>query len=765
VPVDRERLKDLFERLCGLDAADRVALLSQEQPETRSELESLLQSFDSAGEFLESPAQLEEALAGERVGAYELVRQIGQGGMGAVYEAVRADREFDQRVAIKLVRMGLDSEFLRRRFRGERQILANLTHPNIAALLDGGTTQDGRPFLVMEYVEGTPLLAYCDEHGLGIRDRLQLFRAVCDAVQFAHRHLIVHRDLKPGNILVTPDGVVKLLDFGIAKALEAGEPEGSTETNATGLLMTPGYASPEQISGGAITTATDIYSLGVVLFELLTGAKPYVLSTGAPHEISRQICETEPLRPSAAAPPALRSTLSGDLDRIILKALRKEPEQRYISAEQFSADIERYLLGLPVIARTHTLRYRAAKFIKRRKAALSMALIALLAAAVGLGSFLWKAEQERRRFSDLRHLANSLLFEIYDSIRTVPGMTATRRLVVARAQEYLDSLARESSGDNSLQSELANAYERLGDVQGGFQGVNLGDPRGAAISYSKALSIREGMKNADATQRDLIRSHGKLSDLLYQEGKFDESLAHLRTSVEIAGKMVAAHPGNHVDQRNLAVSLLDYGYKQAVKGDWQTGLESMRKSLTVLEGLIKSDPSDRQVKRILALAYGREGELLEHKAMRFDAALDAHLKQTGILREMVAKDQGNSDLRRLLAWSMIGQGTALRRLARYPEAVVLDHSAIDVFSELIQTDAKDAQSRCDIGFAQLGMAQSYWQIATVRHTAADAREARHWAQESIGALQFGKKQGLLSPQDHETPDEAVGLLAQIKAFR
>jgi tRNA A-37 threonylcarbamoyl transferase component Bud32/tetratricopeptide (TPR) repeat protein len=756
--ADRERFKDLFEQLCALDPPERNTLLAKESPEVRLELESLLKSLESAGDFLESPAQLQETLAGERVGAYRLVRQIGQGGMGAVYEAIRADREFDQRVAIKLVRLGLDSDFLRQRFRGERQILARLSHPNIAALLDGGTTRDGRPFLVMEYVEGVPILSYCESHSLRIRERLKLFRSVCEAVQFAHRHLIVHRDLKPGNILVTPEGVPKLLDFGIAKALEAGEGTAPAEASVTGLLMTPEYASPEQILRGPITTATDIYSLGVVLFELLTSAKPYAITTGSPHEISRQICEHPPIHPSAAAPEALRSTLAGDLDRIILKALRKEPEQRYASAEQFAADIDRYLQGLPVLARTQTLRYRAAKFVRRRKGALATALLVVLIAGGGLGSFLWKAEQERRRFNDLRHLANSLLFEIYDSIRTVPGTTDSRRLVVARAQEYLDSLSRESSRDASLQSELANSYERLGDVQGGFQGVNLGDPRGAAASYTKALAIRTAMRQGDASRRDLIRSHGKLSDLLFQEGRFDESLTHLHAAVDIAGQLAAAHPDNRVDQRNLAVSLLDYGYKQAIQGDWQTGLASMRKSAAVLEGLAASDPSDRQVRRILALTYGREGELLEKKAVQLGAALQAHLKQTAILQDMVQRDSGNSDLRRLLGWSMLGQGTALLLLGRYNESASANRAAMDVFADLIGTDSKDAQSRCDIGFAEFGMAQAYFAMAK-------PREARHWAQEAVNALQFGRDKGLISPQDRGIPDEAGLLLEKIEAAR
>jgi tetratricopeptide (TPR) repeat protein len=375
-----------------------------------------------------------------------------------------------------------------------------------------------------------------------------------------------------------------------------------------------------------------------------------------------------------------------------------------------------------------------------------------------LGSYLWELQREKRRFDDLRRLANSLLFEIYDSIRDVPGTTAARRLVVTKAQEYLDSLARESSRDDGLQSELANAYERLGDVQGGFQGVNLGDPRGAAASYGKALTIREWMKTSDDSQRDLIRSNGKLSDLLFQEGKFDESLAHLRSSVEIAGKLAAAHPENRTDQRNLAVSLLDYGYKQAIKGDWQTGLDSLKESLQVLEVLAKSNPSDRQVKRILALAYGREGELLGDKAKQFDAALDAHLKQTALLREMVNAAPGNSDLRRLLGWSLIGRARALRQQAKFAESAAASRSAMDVFTQLIDTDPKDAQSQCDIWFAQMGMAQAYWRMS-------DAREARRWAEAAVQALQFGKAHGLISPQDRDTPDEAVRLLSQIERSR
>jgi serine/threonine protein kinase len=311
----------------------------------------------------------EEQFAGRHFGSYEIIREIGRGGLGAVYLAVRSDGEYRKEVALKLIRRGLDTDDILRRFRNERQILAQLDHPNIARLIDGGTTDDGLPFFVMEYVKGEPISTFCESHQLDTNQRLELFRKVCGAVTYAHQNLVIHRDLKPSNILVTDDGDPKLLDFGIAKLLTA-ESETFTQTAPALRAMTPEYASPEQVRGERITTASDVYSLGVLLYELLTGEKPYRLKTRTTEEISRAITDQEPERPSTAIRSNQRS-LQGDLDNIVLMAMRKEPHRRYASAAALADDIRRHQEGLPIAARPNTFSYRTGKFIRRHRASVA----------------------------------------------------------------------------------------------------------------------------------------------------------------------------------------------------------------------------------------------------------------------------------------------------------------------------------------------------------------------------------------------------------
>ncbi len=420
-----DQLKKLFRAAIEHEPAQRAAYLDQAcagDSALREEIESLLASHDHAESFIETPAfahgvvtmaeTLPEQIAGQRIGSYQLVREIGHGGMGTVYLAERAD-EYQKLVAIKVVKRGMDTDDIVRRFRHERQILASLEHPNIARLIDGGTTADGLPFLVMEFVEGVPVNDYCDHHRLTTNERLQLFRAVCAGVEHAHQKLVVHRDLKPSNILVTPEGAPKLLDFGIAKVLNPELSAPMMEQTRTDLrVLTPDYASPEQVRGEKLTTASDVYSLGIVLYELLTGHRPYRSANTPPHELARVICEQEPTKPSTAInhvevvtrgdtgrqtitpqsvsnardtqPDKLRRRLSGDLDNIVLMALRKEPHRRYATAAHFAADIGRHLDGLPVAARKDTLYYRIGKFAVRRKAGIAAALIVMLALVIGM---------------------------------------------------------------------------------------------------------------------------------------------------------------------------------------------------------------------------------------------------------------------------------------------------------------------------------------------------------------------------------------------
>ncbi|HEX8283653.1 MAG TPA: serine/threonine-protein kinase [Pyrinomonadaceae bacterium] len=403
-------------------------------PALRREVESLLACEGPADGFLDAPAlafsadffdddDAADGRAGQTVGRYRLIREIGRGGMGTVFLAERADGEFEQQVALKVVRRGFADTELARRFRHERRILASLNHPNIARLLDGGVSEEGEPFLAMEYVEGVRVDAYADARRLGTRERLELFRQVCAAVQYAHQNLVIHRDLKPSNILVTADGTPKLLDFGIAKLLDA-EGDGAGAHTVTELgVMTPEYASPEQVRGESVTTASDVYSLGVVLYELLAGRRPYRVRSRKPGEAARAICEQEPERPSAASrtvetngassnvsrsnssasngsasngsastrPSVPPSQLRGDLDNIVLMAMRKEPARRYASVAQLSEDIRRHIDGLPVVARKDTFKYRAAKFVKRNKAAATAAALVVLTLVGGIVAVAWQA--------------------------------------------------------------------------------------------------------------------------------------------------------------------------------------------------------------------------------------------------------------------------------------------------------------------------------------------------------------------------------------
>ena len=402
-PTNWKKIEEIFEKVIELPASERDSVLAEMcggDVALRAEVENLILADQEANDFIESPIlgattlanflpdQLEDSVApnsiGRRIGPYKIIRELGRGGMGAVFLAQRADDEFRQWVAIKLIKRGMDTDFILRRFRNERQILATLDHPNIARLLDGGTTEDGLPYFVMEFIEGEPINFYCDIKRLSIHERLELFQKLCSAVGYAHENKVIHRDLKPGNILVTKSGVPKLLDFGIAKLLDPEMALDTLQPTQTGMrLMTPEYASPEQIKGGDLTPASDIYALGVLLYEILTGKRPYNFPSRAPHEVARIVCEEEPENPAKVissrqfalssksdkeppnldvlsrnrqtSPENLRRELGGSLQFILLKALRKSPENRYASADEFSADIQAYLDGMLTQAETKTL--------------------------------------------------------------------------------------------------------------------------------------------------------------------------------------------------------------------------------------------------------------------------------------------------------------------------------------------------------------------------------------------------------------------------
>ena len=745
-PESWRRVRQILEQALDVAPEQRSVYLEEVcagDKALRREVEALMAADQQAGTGFLAGSAVEAStilaaaeellsLAGTRIGPYQVVEEIGHGGMGTVYRAVRADDQYRKEVAIKVVRGGLGDEFRLHRFLAERQILANLDHANIARLLDGGATEDGRPYVVMEYVEGRPIDEYCDQAKLPVPERLKLFRTVCSAVAYAHQRLVIHRDIKPVNILVTKDGDPKLLDFGIAKILDP-EDTGVDQTVTVMRLMTPEYASPEQVRGEPITTASDVYSLGVVLYGLLTGRRPYGPASRVPRDIVQAVIETEPEKPSASVtraetvtaqsvsetrdeiPEKLQRRLRGDLDNIVLKALRKEPERRYASVEQFSEDIRRHLEGLPVIARPDTFLYRSGKFIKRHKASVAAAITVLLTLIVGLvitvhETYIARAERAKaeQRFNDVRKLANSLLFEVHDAIQTLPGATPARKLIVDRALQYLDALAKEAKGDLSLQRELGAAYEKVGDVQGGFRASNLGDVPGSIASYRKSLAIRQAVVAADpenvAAARELITSHGKLSDALMGVGDTAGSLDQLHQLLPIADRLSAADPKNLADRRNLALAYLDYGWKRADSANWKTGVDDCRKAAAMLESLVAVDPGDKRTRRVLALAYERIGDLLSEYGQQHAESLAMHQKALAIEDDLLKQDPQNTVLRRQKAWETVGigdqllaQGDGSGGLAKYREGLstLQALSLADPKNVQFQKDTENVRAKID----------------------------------------------------------------------
>lgn len=659
-----------------------------------------------------------------KIGKYRIVREIGRGGMGAVYLGARDDGEFKQTVAVKLIKRGMDSEEILRRFRVERQILAELQHPFIARLYDGGMSDEGLPFYAMEFIEGEPIDRYCADKKLD--EKIEIFRQVCSAVSYAHTHLIVHRDLKPSNILVMSEGVPKLLDFGIAKVLNTEAADSQTATQLG--MMTPAYASPEQIKNEKVTTTADVYSLGVILYELLTGEKPYRTDGKNVLEVIEIICRSQPPKPStiinrrlaketsdknylsASETGSLRKSLRGDLDNIILKALHKEPTARYQSVEQFSEDLRRYQVGLPVSARPENLGYRLGKFIQRNRLPVVAGLLVFLSLCAGLTlairqTYVARLERQKaeNRFNQVRLLANAVVFKYHDAIAELPGATAAREMLVRDALQYLDNLAEESEGDEELQLELAHAYFKLGDVKGKIYSANVGDSQGALQSYRKSVALYENVLRLSPdnvkAKTELIKVYDSLAFLLMRTGGGHETVALIEKALGLHQEL----PPSEETRRQLTDLLIRYGDTR--KG-FENTLREHQKAFAVVSELISANPDNtenlKQAMRVnqrIGTDYQRLGDR-EEKNGQADAAreyfrqsLDYHRNSFDISAKLLALEPESAPALQYYAMSSINLAESLAKNDKIGEAINLLKNAQDIIERQIERDMKNSEAK------------------------------------------------------------------------
>jgi serine/threonine protein kinase len=607
--MEELQVRVLFMRALELEPENRAPFLDAAAvpAEVRNAVLTLLRHDSESETFFAKAVSRERAahahLQGERFGPYELRELVGRGGMGAVYKAERVDQELHQTVAIKIVECAWLNPRAVERFRQEREMLAALVHPNIARLLHAGTRDDGLPYLVMEYVDGLPLDAYCTVHKLRIAERLQVFLHLCDAVEYAHGKLVVHRDLKPSNIMVTSDGTPKLLDFGVAKAIGAGQRNG-TQT----LVLTPEFASPEQVLGDEITTATDVYGLGAVLYHLLTNRPPHTLENLSPHELQRAICENGPVRPSA-----VRADLAGDLENVLLKALDAEPQRRYRSAREFADDLRRYLSRRPVLATPASWPYRSRRFLQRNAVASLLTALATTAILTGAGVSIYEAHRASNRFSQVRELANHFIFDFERLIHDVPNTLPARQMVVETARNYLGSLAEDARNNADLTRELADSHYQLGLVE-----IGTGQSIAAQTDLEKAAALLHSVKadccGPPASRLRWIVTMARLGRVYVNTAGVNKAEATSALAVGAAREWLGQAPAQPEAERALAEALLSHGVTLRNVGRPSEARRSYEEAVTVGARLVAKYPADEE----LAFNYAVANEFLGEMCLYLD---------------------------------------------------------------------------------------------------------------------------------------------------
>jgi non-specific serine/threonine protein kinase/serine/threonine-protein kinase len=698
------RVSDVLSRALDLPERERTAFLAEairERPELRTEIQSMLEELPGAEGFLERPPSPANVV--DSFGSYRVLGELGEGGMGIVYLAERSDGQFTRRVAIKRIGSAAPDSELLRRFRDERQILARLDHPNIARLLDAGLDATGVPYLVMEHVEGVRITSFCREKNLGVRERLALFLKVCAAVQHAHQHLVIHRDIKPGNILVTPEGEPKLLDFGIAKLLITADSGDATRTVHHALTFD--FASPEQMRGEPVSTASDVYSLGVVLFELLADVKPYECGAGGLSEAVRLVCEFVPPPPSHVAPKERRAALAGDLDGIVRRALEKSSSDRYPTAADLADDVSAHLDHRPVLAQHASLRYLAKKFVRRHRAAVATATVVAILLAAGVTAVLWQArvaEHERSRaqarFEDVREIANYVIFDLQDGIAKLAGATALRRQMVERSLRYLDSLAAEAAGDVELQKEIAGAYVRLGDVLGRQNVANLGDYPGAIASYRKAEETLRSALVQNPTDAETRRSLGRVLlnlTMAYNIAEDASALGTLEDSMRIWQELVREDPSHEENLRGLASAQFSMAIQLHESGG--NAVLHMERALELFQKLLDARPDDLDRKRNVALCHK---QLAGYFVIGNPERAQGHsLAAARLDSERLATEPHNAQAKLDYTFDLGTLGDQHLPKREYDEALRYFEEALALRRELWEADRANVYSRNRLAFS------------------------------------------------------------------
>ncbi|MBI2684775.1 MAG: protein kinase [Acidobacteria bacterium] len=715
--LPRGELTRYLDEVCGTDATLRAEVLS------------LIAALGEAGAFLEDAVVnlgAPRTSAGRQIGPYHLESLLGQGGMGEVYLSTREVDGYQMPVALKLIRHSAVTPGALRRFRMERQILARLHHPGITQLLDGGITDDGLPYLVTEYIAGTPLDKCEAARAMELRKRLESFLSICDAVSYAHRQLVVHGDLKPGNILMHGDGGIKLLDFGISRLLQ--QSEDTTEQRPGGTTqpaMTPAWTSPEQLRGEQAGIASDVYSLGRILYFMLTWEQAVPIERLGPLQYYEKLKQETPVRPSERTGD---KRLDGDLDNIALKSVEFEPGDRYQSVDGLAEDVRAHLASRPISARAHTWTYRTHKFMRRNRLVVIATAAVVLALLGGLGMTLWQAriarlnyERAERRFQDVRRLANTFIFDMDDAIARLPGSTAVRGTMVRNSLQYLDGLAQEAKDDPSLQEELANAYEKVGDVQGRPGAMNLGGTAASLQSYRKSEGIRRALlaESKSDTERDhreeaLANTLMRISSILRATGDGRQALEADRTALEMRRRLFDRKPDDVTRQRNVASSLTATSASLSLLGAFQGVLELRREGLALYEQLARRGGSNDDDQQGLAIAHTRMASILMHEN-DLKGAVKHYRESLRVQLGLYTTHHGQAQFQVALGLAHSNLGNALRASGDPKAALSSFQDAVRQYEPLVNADANEVRARTLMATVRLREAKAWSDLGdTVR---------------------------------------------------